>query len=186
MFEYLSADLRRLTETRTLSARVVIAGLLSQGFQAIFVYRFFHWLMRKGIPGQPFRFFLERWIEITTGISIPVHCRIGKGLRIHHFGCIIFHPTAVLGENCTVYHQVTTGDRGGTGGAARIGDNVVIGAGAKIIGEITIGDDCIVGANAVVTTDMQPGMVAVGNPCTIHPRKIAPANIMSAAVGFHS
>jgi serine O-acetyltransferase len=75
-------------------------------------------------------------------------------LRIHHFGGIIFHPTVRIGKNCTIYQNVTIGDRGGSGGAAVIGDHVLIGAGAKIIGEIRIGDYCRIGANAVVTKDM--------------------------------
>ncbi len=165
MFENLRADIGRLNPPGKCSFRAIIAGLLSQGFQAILVYRIFHWLYIHRIPGQPFRFFFERFIEITTGISIPVCCRIGKGLRIHHFGGIIFHPTAQLGDNCTIYHGVTIGDQGGTGAAARIGNNVLIGAGAKIIGDIVIGDNCVIGANAVVTKEMPTGSTALGSPC---------------------
>jgi serine O-acetyltransferase len=165
MFENIKADIGRLNPSGKSSFRAFIAGLLSQGFQAILVYRFFHWLYLNKIPGQPLRFFFERFIEITTGISIPAQCRIGKGLRIHHFGGIIFHPTVLLGENCTIYHGVTIGDRGGSGSAAKIGDNVLIGAGAKVIGEIRIGDNCIIGANAVVTKEMPPGTIALGTAC---------------------
>jgi len=63
-----------------------------------------------------------------------------------------------------VYHQVTIGDRGGRGGAARIGNNVLLGAGAKLIGEIVVGDRSKVGANCVVTKDMPPDTIAFGNP----------------------
>ncbi len=133
------ADIKRLNTSGKFSFRSLIAGLLSQGFQAILVYRFFNWCYRNGIPAQPLRFFCERFIEITTGISIPASCTIGKGLRIHHFGGIIFHPAVRLGDNRTLYHGVT------------IGDHVLIGAGAKIIGEITIGDGCKNGTNVVVT-----------------------------------
>jgi len=171
MFENVKSDLMRLGTGESVTPRILVAGLLSQGFQAILVYRLFHWLYRKGIPGQPLRFLAERFIEITCGISIPARCRIGKGLRIHHFGGIILHDTAELGENCTLYHDVTIGDRGGSGGAAKIGNNVLIGAGAKIIGEITIGDNCLIGANTVVNKDMPPDMVAVGSPCRFLPRK---------------
>lgn len=113
MFELVREDLRRLSGPEGPTLRSVIAALLSQGVQALLVYRFFNWLHRKGLPGQPFRFFFERFIEITTGISIPAACTIGKGLRIHHFGGIILHPTVSLGENCTLYQGVTIGDRGG-------------------------------------------------------------------------
>jgi len=169
-FDNIREDLKRLGGENSISMRGFIAGLLSQGFQAILVYRLFHWLHRRGLSGQPLRFICERFIEITTGISIPACCTIGSGLRIHHFGGIIFHPTVSMGRNCTLYQGVTIGDRGGTGGAASIGDNVLIGAGAKIIGAITIGNDCIIGANAVVTKSMPDNTVAVGSPCQFKPR----------------
>jgi len=156
-----------LSSSGQATPRSFIAGLLSPGFQAILVYRFFNWCYRHRLPSQPLRFFCERVIEITTGISIPARCRIAGGLRIHHFGGIILHPTAEIGENCTLYHEVTIGDRGGYGGAARIGSNVLIGAGAKIIGEISIGNNCTVGANAVVAKDMPENSIATGNPCLI-------------------
>lgn len=165
MFDYLKADLQRLSTSHNLSPRTLVSGFLSQGFQAIVVYRFFHWLLERGLSGHPLRFICERFIEITTGISIPASCRIGKGFRIHHFGGIIFHPEVEIGENCTAYQGVTIGDRGGIGGAAKIGDNVIIGAGAKIIGEITIGNNCIIGANAVVTKDMPANTTAAAPPC---------------------
>jgi serine acetyltransferase len=170
MLENIRGDLQRLNPEDRISLLTLVAGLLSQGFQAIVVYRFFSYLQQRGISGQPFRFVCERFIEITTGISIPARCRIGKGLRIHHFGGIIFHPTVEIGESCTLYQGVTIGDRGGTGNAAKIGNNVLIGAGAKIIGEISIGDNCIVGANAVVTRDMPADTVAIGSPCRFKPR----------------
>jgi len=183
MFENVKSDLRRLGTGGSVSARILAAGLLSQGFQAILVYRLFHWLHRKGIPGQPLRFLAERFIEITCGISIPARCRIGKGLRIHHFGGIILHSTVELGDNCTLYHDVTIGDRGGSGDAAKIGNNVLIGAGTKIIGEITIGDNCVIGANTVVTKDMEPATVAIGSPCRFIPRKdeVIVENVATAA-----
>lgn len=173
MFEVITSDLKRLSSSGKTSLRTLVAGLLSQGFQAILVYRTFNWLHQRGISGQPLRFVCERFVEITAGISIPACCSIGKGFRIHHFGGIIFHPTVTIGDNCTLYHGVTIGDRGGTGKAARIGNNVLIGAGAKIIGEIAIGDNCIVGANAVVTKDMQAETVALGSPCQFRQRAVA-------------
>ena len=103
-------------------------------------------------------------------------------MRIHHFGCIIFHPSVEIGENCTLYQGVTIGDRGGTGGAAKLGDNVLIGAGAKVIGPIVIGNNCIVGANAVVTKDMPADTVAVGSPCIFKPRTDQAPPLRPAAI----
>jgi len=141
------ADIGRLREDGD-SPRIFMRGLLSQGFQALVVYRIFRWFYERKIPTQPVRFVFERFIEVTTGISIPVEASIGKGLRIHHFGGIIVHSASVVGENCTIYHGVTLGDRGGWGGAPSVGNRVLIGAGAKLIGDIAIGDNCIIGANA--------------------------------------
>src|SRR5512132_2236773 len=82
------ADMARFREEDR-SLRALVRGLLSQGFQALFVYRVFRWCYERRIPTQPLRFFVERFVEITTGISLPAQTRIGKGLRIHHFGSII-------------------------------------------------------------------------------------------------
>src|SRR6266511_5566353 len=78
------ADMARFCEEDR-SLRALVRGVLSQGFQALFVYRVFRWFYERHIPTQPLRFFVERFVEITTGISIPAQTRIGKGLRIHHF-----------------------------------------------------------------------------------------------------
>lgn len=163
------ADIARFREEDD-SMRALIRGLLSQGFQALFVYRIFRWCYERGIPTQPLRFFVERFTEITTGISIPAQAKVGKGLRIHHFGGIIVHSEAVVGEHCTIYHGVTLGDRGGWGGAPHIGNHVVIGAGAKLLGQIEVGDNCHIGANAVVRTSVPPGCLAVGVPAVIKER----------------
>jgi serine O-acetyltransferase len=170
MFDNIKADLDRLSTNGEVTLRQFIAGVVSPGFQAVLCYRFFNWCHQRGIPTQPVRYCVERLVEVTTGVSIPACCTIGKGLRIFHFGGIILHPTVELGENCTIYHEVTIGERG-DGKAAKIGNNVLIGAGAKVIGRLSIGDFCVVGANAVVTKDMPRGYVAIGNPATLKLRK---------------
>ena len=154
MFDIITSDLKRFEPNGKIGLRTSIRGLLSQGFQALIVYRFFNWLHRSGLPGQPLRFFAERFIEITTGISIPAECTIGHGFRIHHFGGIIFHPSTVIGNNCTIYQEVTLGDKGGYGGAPIVGDNVTIGAGAKIVGEIRIGKNSKIGALVLVSENV--------------------------------
>ncbi len=167
------ADLARFREDNG-GLRNLIRGLASQGFLAILVYRFFRWFHERGIPTQPFRFLAERLVEMTTGISIPVEAQIGKGLRIHHFGGVILHPEVVIGENCTLYHDVTLGDRGGWGGAPRVGNNVLIGAGAKVLGRIDVGDRSVIGANAVVLSSVPPDSLAVGVPAICKPRRSLP------------
>ena len=163
------ADLARFNEDEA-GLRGKVRGVLSQGFWAIFVYRIFSWFYSRGIPTQPVRFFVERCIEMATGISIPAQAKIGKGIRIHHFGGIIIHSDVSIGEKCTIYQGVTLGDRGGGGGVPRVGDGVIIGAGAKLIGAIEIGDDCRIGANAVVTKTVPSGCVAVGVPAVVKKR----------------
>ena len=152
----------------------MVRGVLSQGFHALLIYRIFRWCYERGIPTQPVRFVLERLIEMTTGISIPVQAQVGKGFRIHHFGGIMVHPEVVVGERCTLYHDVTLGDRGGWGGAPRIGNDVTIGAGAKVLGAVEIGDRSIIGANAVVVTSVPADSIAVGIPATIKPKTAQP------------
>jgi len=77
----------------------------------------------------------------------------------------------VIGENCSIYHGVTLGDLGGWGGSPRVGNQVLIGAGAKLLGNIVIGDDCVICANAVVNTSVPSGHVAVGVPAIIKKRR---------------
>lgn len=178
MFENIKADLARFVEAPERSSlRVVLRGLLSQGFQAILVYRFFHWFQVRGLPTQPVRFLMERFIEISTGISIPAEADIGKGLRIHHFGGIIFHPHVRMGEHCTLYHEVTLGDKGGWGEPPKIGNNVLIGAGAKVLGELTIGDHVIIGANAVVIASVPDNAIVGGIPAKIIGENSRPENM---------
>lgn len=169
LWHTLRADMTRLQEEGG-GLRALLRGLLSQGFHAVLVYRIFRWCYERHIPTQPIRLLVERFIEITTGISIPVEASIGRGLRIHHFGGIILHPRAVVGEGCTIYQGVTLGDLGGWGGAPRLGKRVTVGAGAKILGEVEIGDDTFVGANSVVLRSVPPNSLAVGVPAVVKPR----------------
>lgn len=168
MFDTIKADLARFSEdTDSGRFRLLVRGLLSQGFQAILGYRFFRWFHVRGLPTQPVRFIIERLIEIMTGISIPAEADIGKGLRIHHFGGIIFHSHVTIGEHCTIYQGVTLGDKGGYGEPPRVGHNVLIGAGAKVIGNIKIGDNVVIGANSLVTRDVPEGTIALGVPAKV-------------------
>lgn len=169
LWEMLYADAARFSG-QLFWSRDLLRGIVSQGFLAIVVYRMFRWCYERSLPSQPMRFFAERIIEMTSGISIPVQVRIGKGLRIHHFGGIMIHPDTRIGEQCTLYHGVTLGDLGGSGGAPTIGSRVTIGAGAKVLGNVHLGDDVFVGANAVVLRSVPPNCIAVGVPAVNKPR----------------
>jgi len=97
------------------------------------------------------------------GIEIPFSCKIGPGLRLPHQHGIVFQGATELGEDVTVYHQVTLGEneRSGERGGPIVGDRVYIGAGAKIIGRVIVGDDATVGANAVVVMSVERGATVI-------------------------
>jgi serine O-acetyltransferase len=147
-----------------------------QGLWAILVYRFGRWARGIRIPllGLFLRliaFLLFKIIEMTTGISVPASAEIGRGFYIGHFGGIILHSDVKMGENCSIGPGVLIGTRGlGNKGVPRIGHNVYIGVGAKVLGDITIGDDVRIGANAVVVRSVPAGATAVGIPAKILPK----------------
>jgi serine O-acetyltransferase len=100
------------------------------------------------------------------GISIPPETKIGSGFYIGHFGGIVVNRHSVIGKNCNISHGVTIGQtkRGPHKGFPILGDNIYIGAGAKIIGAITIGNNVAIGANCVVTKNIPDNSVVVGIP----------------------
>jgi len=95
--------------------------------------------------------------------------QVGSGLYIGHFGGIHINGFAVIGNNCNIQQDVTLGkvNRGARAGAPVIGNNVFIGAGAKILGRIHVGDGAAIGANAVVTRDVPAGMAVAGVPARV-------------------
>ncbi|MGI0523738.1 serine O-acetyltransferase [Rhizobium giardinii] len=149
-------------------------GLLAQGFWALLVYRLS--APRKHVKSKIFRIpyfivnrIMQKFIEVTCGIHLPESTAIGRRLNIEHFGGIIVHGHCVIGDDVTIRQGVTLGNKGAgnLAGAPRIGNRVDIGAGAKIIGNVTIGDDVRIGANAVVLTDIPSHSLAVGVPARV-------------------
>jgi serine O-acetyltransferase len=92
---------------------------------------------------------------------------IGKGLLIEHFGGIVINSKTKIGDFCTISHCVTIGNKKPGGLSPRIGNNVYICSGAKILGDISIGDNCIIGANAVVIESLPANSVAAGIPAKV-------------------
>ena len=153
-------------------------GLLAQGFWALQVYRFGHarFKVRFAVIRKPWgllHLLLSKWIEFTCGITIGATACIGRRFVIDHFGGIVIHGHAVIGDDCVIRQGVTIGNKtlDKPLDAPTIGSRVNIGAGAKLIGKITIGDDCDIGANAVVITDVPSGSIAVGVPAQIKVRR---------------
>jgi len=114
----------------------------------------------------PFAWLILTHYEYKFGISISYRTEIGSGLYIGHFGGIIINQKAVIGKNCNLSHQITLGvaNRGVRKGYPMIGDNVYIGPGAKVIGNVHVGNNVAIGANCVVTRDTPDNSVVVGIP----------------------
>ena len=138
-------------------------------------YRFGQWINRlPKIIGLFFKIIhipVYMILTLLTGIHLPRGCKIGPGLRIYHFGGIILNPYTVIGKNCTLRHNVTIGNLKNDFDIPVIGDNVDIGCGAVILGDIKIGNNVKIGANAVVIQDVPDNHIAVGNPAKILPAK---------------
>jgi serine O-acetyltransferase len=108
-----------------------------------------------------------RRISHKTGISIPKNV-FGEGLALPHFGSIVINASTKVGKNCMIHVGVNIGTNGGSSISPIIGDNVYIGPGAKIFGEITIADNCYIGANSVVNKSVtEPNSVVVGSPAKV-------------------
>ena len=148
----------------------------SQGFWVLMVYRFGRW--RYGVRPAPLRKIasfvykvLFKYIQITCGVELPCEAEIGRNFVIDHFGAIAISGYAKFGDNCRIRTGVVVGlARIDEPCAPVIGNNVDIGAGAKILGAITIGNNVIIGANAVVLRDVPDDSIAVGVPAVVKPR----------------
>lgn len=138
--------------------------LTYSGLHAIVSHRIAHFLWRLKIPLLPR--FLSQFSRSLTGIEIHPGARIGKGLFIDHGMGVVIGETSIIGDNVTLFQGVTLGGTGKEKGKRHptIGDNVVIGSGAKVLGNITIGANSYIGANAVVVKDVPPNSTVVGVP----------------------
>jgi serine O-acetyltransferase len=174
--ETLRADLARHWDRDAGKATNVWWLAQTQGVWATVVLRLGQLVYERPHPlvGPPAKLayqLLQKAVEVTTGIQVPASTRIGRGFYIGHFGAIIVHPATVMGENCSIGQGVTIGTKGrGNDGVPAFGDDVYIGAGAKVLGGIQVGDGASIGANAVVVRDVPAGAVAVGVPAKIVPR----------------
>lgn len=122
-----------------------------------------------------YRYLLHKY-SIKLGFSIPLNV-FGPGLSIAHYGTIVVNANAKVGKNCRMHSDVTIGATSGNSAAPRIGDNVFIGTGAKIIGDISVADDVAIGANAVVVKSITEKGVTYGG---IPAKKISTNNSHSS------
>lgn len=138
--------------------------LAYSGFHALLAYRLAHWLWRKNIPIIPRLISqLARWV---TGIEIHPGAQIGRGFFIDHGMGVVIGETAVIGDFVTLFQGVTLGGTGKERGKRHptLGNHVVVGAGAKVLGNITIGDFVKVGANSVVLRSVPSNSTVIGIP----------------------
>ncbi len=138
--------------------------LLYSGLHALVLHRIAHLFFKLKVPFLPR--LLSQVARFFTGIEIHPGAQIGEALFIDHGMGVVIGETSVVGRNVTLYQGVTLGGTGKEKGKRHpnIGDNVVVGTGAKILGNITVGENSYIGANAVVLKDVPPNSTVVGVP----------------------
>ncbi|MBE1284714.1 MAG: serine O-acetyltransferase [Rhodobacteraceae bacterium] len=161
------ADLMAVYDRDPACHRLLQPILYFKGYQAVQAYRVSNWLWRKGQADLAY-FFQMRTSEIF-GIDIHPAARIGKGIMIDHAHSIVIGETAVVGDNVSMLHSVTLG---GTGKEEedrhpKIGDGVLIGAGAKVLGNIKVGNCSRIAAGSVVLQEVPPCKTVAGIPAKI-------------------
>lgn len=141
--------------------------LFFKGYQATQAYRIANWLWRQG--RQHFAYFVQARVSEIFGVDIHPAARLGKGIMIDHAHSVVIGETAVVGDNVSMLHSVTLG---GTGKEEedrhpKIGDGVLFGAGAKVLGNIHVGDCSRIAAGSVVLQDVPPKKTVAGVPARV-------------------
>ncbi len=172
MLEAIRRDIRAARERDPAAPTTLQVIFAYPGVHAIWGHRINHWLWQRGA-----RLAARITAEITrilTGVEIHPGAVLGPGLFIDHATGVVIGETAEVGEDVTLYHGVTLGGSGRDTGKRHptIGDRVIIGAGAKVLGAIKIGDDSRIGANAVVVKEVPSSSVVVGVPGQVISRSL--------------
>lgn len=167
MFDQIREDIASIKERDPAARSNAEVFFLYSGVHALIYYRFSHWLYLHKCFG------MARWVsqhaKFTTGIEIHPGATIGKGLFIDHGTGVVIGETSEIGDYCTLYQGVTLGGTGKDKGKRHptLGDNVMVGAGAKILGPFKVGDNAKVGANALVLSEVPANATAVGVPARV-------------------
>ncbi len=161
---FFRVEIQSTKERDPAAKSVVEIVLLYPGLHAVVAHRINHLLWQWKIPFLPRAF--SQWTRFFTGIEIHPGAQIGRGLFIDHGMGVVIGETAIIGDNVTLFQGVTLGGTGKETGKRHptIGNNVVIGTGAKVLGNIIIGDNSYVGANAVIIRDVPSNATVVGVP----------------------
>lgn len=163
IFKSITEDVRAIY--RNDPAAKNIEFVLYPGFHAVFMHRFIHVMYNLRIPFIPR--FLSQLNRFFTGIEIHPGAKIGAGFFIDHGAGIVIGETAIIGGNCSIFHNVTLGGTGHHTGKRHptIGDNVIIGTGATILGPLSIGNHVRIGANCFIyMVDIPDNCTVVGTP----------------------
>lgn len=165
MFDTIKRDIKVFLERDPAARNALEVILLYPGLHAIWAYRIAHWLWEHNLKllGRA----ISQIARFLTGVEIHPGAKIGPGFFIDHGMGIVIGETTVIGEDCSLYHGVTLGGTRFERGRKRhptLRDRVVVGAGAKILGDIVIGEDSRIGANAVVVKNVPANSVVVGVP----------------------
>ncbi|MBQ7500835.1 MAG: serine O-acetyltransferase [Clostridia bacterium] len=164
---YLTDEIRVVRERDPAASSKAEVLALYSGLHAILAYRLAHQLHIHGYK-FPARL-ISQWAKLVTGIEIHPGAVIGKGVFIDHGTGVVIGETAVIGDNCTLYQGCTLGGTGKHTGKRHptLGNNVMVGAGAKVLGPFKVGDNSKIAANAVVLNEVPPNSTAVGIPARI-------------------
>ena len=172
-------DIKTIYENDPAANNIMEVIFCYPGFQALMLYRFANKLKKLGIP------FIPRYISyltrIITGIEIHPSATIGERLFIDHGEGVVIGETAIIGDDVIIYQQATLGGTGKEHGKRHptVGNNVIIGAGAKILGNIKIGNNVRIGAGSVVVNDVPDNCTVVGVPGKIVKRKtVTPEGVL--------
>ncbi|MEW5960892.1 MAG: serine O-acetyltransferase [Chloroflexota bacterium] len=164
MFKTIRDDIQSVFDRDPAARRALEVLLCYPGLHAVWGHRLSHWLWTHGakLPAR----WLSQLIRSMTGIEIHPGATLGPRFFIDHGMGVVIGETAEIGADVTLYHGVTLGGTSWQKGKRHptLGNRVVVGAGAKILGPITVGDDSRIGANAVVVKPVPPDSVVVGVP----------------------
>ena len=167
MFQRIQQDLQAVFDRDPAATSKLEVVLTYAGFHALLAYRVSHWLKAHGVPFIPRAISqLARWL---TGIEIHPAAKIGKSFFIDHGMGVVIGETAEIGDYVTLFQGVTLGGTGKEHGKRHptLGNHVVVGAGAKILGGIKVGDNVKIGANSVVLKSVPPNSTVTGVPARI-------------------
>lgn len=160
-------DIKSILERDPAARNAFEVALLYPGFHAVLMHRLAHRLYKCGLRFLPR--LISQLSRFFTKIEIHPGATIGKGLLIDH-GCgVVIGETTVIGDDCTIYQGVTLGGTGKETGKRHptLGNNVMVGAGAKILGPFTVGDNSKIAANAVLLREVEPDSTCVGVPARV-------------------